>query len=294
MSVESTPGVGSVFTIVLPRTEEAPKSISRAPRAAAEAAGADAPLVLLVDDDPQIHDLIGAMLEREGFRLEHATGGGQALDRAREIKPAVILLDVMMPQVDGWTVLGRLKADPELAAIPVVIVSLLDERPLGLSLGAAEFLNKPLDRAQLVATVRAHAGAAGGRILVVDDDADQRRNLKRTLSAQGYEVLEAAGGEQAWSWLEANPKPDVIVLDLVMGGMDGFTLLDRLRHHPTLNDIKVLVVSAKDLSSSETDFLLERGGTVIPKGPNARQALSQALKSLGASTTAQASSSPLA
>jgi len=198
----------------------------------------------------------------------------------------VILLDVMMPQVDGWTVLGRLKADAELASIPVVIVSLLDERPLGLSLGAAEFLNKPLDRAQLVATVRAYAGAAGGRILVVDDDADQRRNLKRTLSAQGYEVLEAAGGDQAWGWLESNPKPDVIVLDLVMGGMDGFALLDRLRHHPTLNDVKVLVVSAKDLSASETDFLLERGGTVIPKGPNARQALSQALKSLGRSATA--------
>jgi CheY-like chemotaxis protein len=208
------------------------------------------------------------------------SSGVAVVEQARELRPAVILLDVMMPQVDGWTVLGRLKSDPTVADIPVVIVSLLDERPLGLSLGAAEFLNKPVDRTQLVSTVRAYAGAAGCRVLVVDDNTDDRNMVARDLSAQGFDVVQAADGKEALRWLESHPRPAVMLLDLVMTGLDGFALLDQVRRHDGLRDMNVLVLSAKDLSSSEAAFLLERGGTVIPKGPNARTALADALKSL--------------
>jgi CheY-like chemotaxis protein len=280
VTVRSTPGAGSVFTITIPLTVEPAPAIERPVRVSSGTAGDDAPVVLLVDDDPQIHDLIGTMLEREGYRVTHVSSGARAVDTARELRPSVILLDVMMPQVDGWTVLGRLKSDAALAEIPVVIVSLLDERPLGLSLGAAEFLNKPVDRAKLVSTVRAYAGAAGCRVLVVDDNTDDRNLVARDLGAQGYDVVQAADGKEALRWLETHPKPAVMLLDLVMTGLDGFALLDQVRAHDGLRDMKVLVLSAKDLSSSEEAFLLERGGTVIPKGPNARTALSDALKSL--------------
>ena len=281
VTVRSAPGEGSVFTISLPLTIEPAAPIERAVRTVSGGGAAeDAPVVLLVDDDPQIHDLIGTMLEREGYRVTHVSSGVAVVEQARELRPAVILLDVMMPQVDGWTVLGRLKGDPTVADIPVVIVSLLDERPLGLSLGAAEFLNKPVDRAQLVSMVRAYAGAPVCRVLVVDDNTDDRNMVARDLSAQGFDVVQAADGKEALTWLESHPRPAVMLLDLVMTGLDGFALLDQLRRHDGLRDMKVLVLSAKDLSSSEAAFLLERGGTVIPKGPNARTALADALKSL--------------
>ena len=279
VSVTSALGAGSAFTITMPLEQEAAAHMREA-RASDPAPSAGAPSVLLVDDDPQIHDLIGAMLKRQGYRVSHAIGGAEVLDRARAERPSVILLDVMMPGVDGWTVLGRLKADPELSDIPVVIISLLDERPLGLSLGAAEFLNKPVDKKLLVSTIRSHIGAVGGRILVVDDNPDDRQMAVKDLSGQGYDVVQAKDSLEAMIWLESQPKPTVMLLDLVMNGMDGFALLDKVRQTETLKGLKVVVLSAKDLSASEEAFLLDRGGTIIPKGPNAQAALSAALKTL--------------
>ncbi len=283
--VSSAPGEGSVFTINLPLTvkeEEAPGTRAAPVVASISSTSGqeDAPIVLLVDDDPQIHHLIGTMLAREGYRVDHASGGREALERARAVRPAVILLDVMMPQIDGWAVLGTLKSDPALSDIPVVIVSLLDERPLGLTLGAAEFLNKPVDRAKLITTIRTYAGTASGQVLVVDDNADDRVAISRALAAQGYEVAQAADGFEALDWLERNPAPSLLLLDLRMAGMDGFTLLDRVRSQETLRDMKVLVLSAMELSTSDEAFLLTRGCTIIPKGPNARSALLNALKGL--------------
>jgi PAS domain S-box-containing protein len=280
VTVESTPGEGSAFTIFMPLEQEGPAAQPRADRPNDVAPTDAAPSVLLVDDDPQIHDLIGTMLKREGYRVSHATNGVEGVERARTERPSVILLDVMMPGVDGWTVLGRLKADPELCDIPVVIISLLDERPLGLSLGAAEFLNKPVDRNRLISTIRSHGGAAGGRILVVDDNADDRQLAVRDLAGQGYDVVQAKDSLEAMIWLDSQPKPTVMLLDLVMSGMDGFALLDKVRQTEALKDLKVVVMSAKDLSASEEAFLLERGGTIIPKGPNAQVALAEALKTL--------------
>jgi CheY-like chemotaxis protein len=177
-------------------------------------------------------------------------------------------------------VLGALKSDPELADIPVVIVSLLDERPLGLSLGAAEFLTKPVDRVRLIDTVRTYVGGTGARVLVVDDNDDDRAALTRALTASGYDVASVVSGADALAWLGRHPPPALLLLDLVMPGMDGFALLDHIRGKEHLQSIKVLVMSAKDLTSNETSFLLERGGTVIPKGPNARASLLTALRTL--------------
>ena len=279
--MRSEPGKGSAFTISLPLVGEVLQAVPGVVREVGASTGkSDMPLVLLIDDDPQIHHLLGSMLTRDGYQVEHCSSGKDALAHAHRVRPAVILLDVMMPQVDGWTVLGALKKDAVLADIPVVIVSLLDERPLGLTLGAADFLTKPVDRSKLISTVRTYTATTGSRILVVDDNADDRHAMGRVLAGQGYKVFEMADGASALEWLNANPPPHVMLLDLLMDGMDGFTLLDRVRAQERLRDMKVLVLSAKDISTREATFLLERGGTVIPKGPNALIALSGALKGL--------------
>ena len=280
VTVESAPGEGSVFTITLPLAADAAPAVARAAGHATASGPADATMVLLVDDDPQIHHLIGTMLNREGYRVEHAAGGVEALERARTLRPAVILLDVMMPNVDGWAVLALLKGDPALADIPVVIVSLLDERPLGLSLGAAEFLTKPVDRGQLVDTVRTYAGSASGRVLVVDDNADDRASVAKPLAAAGYDVVSVASGGEALDWLQTHPAPALLVLDLIMPGIDGFALLDSVRQDPALATMKVLIMTAKDLTPNESGFLADRGGQMIAKGPNARMELLDALKAL--------------
>ena len=283
VSVSSKPGAGSTFTIQIPANPaapaEAPFEIAADIKPGARGVG---PSVLLVDDDPQIHRLLGVMLERDGFTVEHCSSGKDAVEHARRLRPAVILLDVMMPQVDGWTVLGTLKQDAELKDIPVVIVSLLDERPLGLSLGAAEFLTKPVDRPRLIRTVRAHMGEVSDTVMVVDDDENDREAFARLLSGQGFRVVKVSGGQQALDALERGTQPAVMLLDLMMQGIDGFSVLDRIRAHAQWKDIKVIVLSAKDITTQEADFLIERGCTVIPKGPMGQEALAQALQGLRA------------
>src|SRR5258708_8077174 len=142
----------------------------------------------MVDDDPHVHSLIGAMLTREGYRVLHATNGREAMTRAHKEQPAAILLDIMMPQLDGWTVLTEMKEDPSLASIPVIIVSMLDERPLGLSLGAAEFITKPVDRARLIAVLGDKIGHVQGTALIVEDQANDRELISHMLTSIGMTV----------------------------------------------------------------------------------------------------------
>ena len=280
VSVRSEPGKGSVFTIALPTTlpstvvKPQVKASSSVQRTEGPIGGAT---VLLVDDDPQIHELIGTMLVREGYRVLHATSGPEAITRARQEAPGVILLDIMMPHVDGWTVLSTLKDDPALAAIPVVFVSMLDERPLGLSLGAAEFLTKPVDRTRLVQTVARHIGTAKGCVLVVDDEEADRAAFTRALESLGLEVAVATDGRAALTWLENNPPPKAMILDLLMPQLDGFQVMDAVRRSERLRNLPILVLTAKDLAAAELDYLTGRGGIVINKGPEARQSLIAAL-----------------
>ena len=280
VSVRSVPGEGSVFTIVLPVNAADFVAKPKAEPIPARKTNERGTRVLLVDDDPQIHHLIGTMLEREGYRVDHASDGPEALELALTSRPAVILLDVMMPKMDGWTVLGKLKENPIVANIPVVIVSLLDDRPLGMSLGAADVLSKPVDRTQLVNVVRTYAGKGAVRILVVDDNADDRDAICKSLRDHDYDVIEARDGPEAVAWLDSHPAPAVILLDLVMPGMDGFAVLERIRSHPGLGQSKVIIQSAKDLSLAETQILRERGAVIVPKGDNARTALLEALEAL--------------
>ena len=261
----SEPGVGSSFVIVLPRSSAPATDEKAAPSLFAGAADGQR-TILVVEDDPGAHKLMATTLGKAGYRTVHAQSGEQALRIAREFRPDAITLDVMMPEMDGWAVLTALKADPELCEIPTIMVSMLSERGVGLSLGASEFLTKPVDRSHLVALLRQHT-ASGSVVLVVDDDADARRMIGHHLEAMQLEMAEAADGAAALRWLETHSRPAFVLLDLMMPGMDGFAFLDELRRRPALARVEVAVLTAKCLTDEERQTLSGRAREVILKGP---------------------------
>jgi CheY-like chemotaxis protein len=172
----------------------------------------------------------------------------------RELRPAAVTLDIMMPDLDGWTVLAAIKGDPALASIPVVLMSIVDQKNRGYALGAADYLVKPVDRAKLVETLTNICGASTGRTLLVDDDELVRRSVRQALEPIGWKVSEAENGQVAVEAIAA-ARPDVIILDLMMPKMDGFEFLHELRSRPEWHDIPVVVVTAKDLTQEDRDRL---------------------------------------
>ena len=260
IAVESAPGRGSTFTITLSDRGRA------APAAAAIPQGAEhAALVMVVDDDPNARDLLASTVRREGYRVIKATDGEAALALAREWHPDVITLDVLMPRMDGWAVLTAIKSDPELAEIPVVIVTVLADRGIAVSLGAAEFLTKPVDRARLAATIRQNVHGTGV-VLVVDDEPESRRIARRHLEKLGWEVDEAEEGTDALHWLSQNPRPAMILLDLLMPGMNGFAFLEEIAKHAEWRLIPVVILTAMPLGAAERELLAGRTREVIAKG----------------------------
>ena len=270
VTVSSQPGVGSTFTVLLPMTPPQPSAAAPAGSVATPVPGvanANAPLVLVIDDDRAVHDLMTRFLFKEGYRVQTAANGAEGLRLAVELRPAVITLDVMMPGLDGWSVLRRLKEDPATAGIPVVMVTIVDERNLGFSMGAVDYLAKPIDRArlqQMLAQLRA-AGRLGD-VLVVDDGAEVRDLLRRQLSGEGFEVREAVNGREGLDRVREKI-PGVILLDLMMPELDGFGFLEKLRSNPAWQDIPVIVVTAKDLTDEDhlrlnrqVTLILEKGG----------------------------------
>jgi signal transduction histidine kinase/CheY-like chemotaxis protein len=260
ITVESTLGQGSTFTIALPDRGHTAPVIAAAPEGAEHAA-----LVMIVDDDPNARDLLAATARREGYRVIEATDGETALALAREWHPDVVTLDVLMPRMDGWAVMTALKSDPELAEIPVIIVTMLADRGIAVSLGAAEFLTKPVDRARLAATIRQHVYGSGV-VLVVDDEDESRRLAQRHLDKLGWEVAEAEDGAGALQWLSHNPRPAMILLDLLMPGMNGFAFLEQIAKHAEWRGIPIVILTAMPLDAAERELLAGRTREVIAKG----------------------------
>jgi len=292
VTVASEVGKGSVFTLhlpvesvagdnttVAPATTTAPAQVQQSQTPARVADGVGTGItVLAVDDDQAVHDLIGQTLSRQGYKVLHARDGREAIEIARRERPAVITLDVLMPQVDGWSVLSELKADPDLHDIPVILATILDDRSLGLSLGATDFLTKPLDRGRLSALVaRYGADLAGSTVLVVDDDPSARDMSRRTLERMDLKVAEAANGLEAVRWLERNPPPSIILLDLMMPEMDGFAFLDHIARNDSWRRLPVVVITAKTLTEEERQVLTQRTRQVIAKGASTLTELAAAV-----------------
>jgi CheY-like chemotaxis protein len=281
INVTSTPGQGSTFTVDLPdRAGIAPKDddvidVDDGMRAAS------AITVLIVDDDDAVHDVLSATLGREGYLLLHAHDGAEALTIMRRTPPDVVTLDVQMPKVDGWSVLGIMKSDPELQNIPVVMLTIVDDRNLGFSLGASEFMTKPIDRARLTALVRKlTSNAKNATVLIVDDEADVRGVVKATVETAGMKSAEASNGREALQWLEGNAPPALILLDLMMPEMDGFEFLEKIRKVDRWSDIPTVVLTAKNLNDRERSFLAERTLLVLSKSGQPIGSLGAALSAL--------------
>ncbi len=253
VSVESRVGEGTAFTMRLPAAMPEQMAEETDGPGADGAAAPGKQVVLVVDDDAAQRELLTRFLEREGFAVRTASDGRTGLELARAIRPRAILLDVMMPQMDGWSVLSALKADAELASIPVVMASFVNEPGLASALGAAEYLLKPVEWDQLK-DVMQRFRATEGCVLVVDDDPDARARLRAVLERNGWLVAEAGNGQEALAWV-AQALPQVILLDLTMPVMDGFTFLHALRGQPGGAEIPVVVLSARDLSQGDRQRL---------------------------------------
>src|SRR6478672_1430888 len=282
IEVTSKPGEGSNFIMVLPdHPIQATAPTADTMTVAAANGNGSGLTVLVVDDDPTVHDLLAATLAKEGHRVLHARDGAEALDILRKTPPDIVTLDVMMPKVDGWSVLGVMKSDPALDHIPVIMITIVDDRNLGYSLGASEFMTKPIDRARLLSLVQRFAGhEAQARVLIVDDDPDVRDVVRSTLENSGLKTFQAVNGRAAIDWLQSHPAPSLILLDLMMPEMDGFEFLNRIRDDDKLVDVPVVVLSAKELTAEERAFLAERTLLVLSKGAQPIGSLGSALSAI--------------
>jgi PAS domain S-box-containing protein len=253
IDVASELGKGSTFTVTLPQSVIDPDDPVPVRVAKRRSVGAGA-TVLVVDDDPTIRDLVGRALTKHGFSVDVARNGREGLERARELLPAAIVLDVMMPELDGWGVLTELKADSTTAEIPVVILTILEQSEVGFALGAVDYLVKPVQTDRLAAVLQRYCRASTARVLIIDDDRDSRDLMRRYLEAAGHSVSEAANGAEGIEALEAL-RPDLVVLDLMMPILDGFGVLAHVRKREELRSLPIVVVTAKTLTDEDREML---------------------------------------
>jgi len=286
-------GKGSTFTFVIPvEAEEGesyastePKEPLPSPKSTRTDVDDSRPLVLVVEDDRQASDLISLYLSEADYAVAHAFDGEQAIKMARELRPYAITLDIVLPKKDGWEVLAKLKSLPEVKDIPVVILSVVENRPFGLNLGAVEYFVKPVNKKQLIKTVR-NVMANTARepkamtVLVVDNEPQTVEMLTGYLQTEGFTVLQAYGGKQGID-LAIEKQPDAIILDLMMPEVSGFDVVQRLQAHPEAREIPILIFTAKHLTAEDRQRLTSHVQAISLKSGSGKENLLRALERLG-------------
>ena len=287
LNAHSELGEGSTFSIRIPAILPKEHDLHPSADTVATADMAEAELeslrkagpgstILVIDDDPEACEIIERYLTKDGYSVATATSGEQGLRLAHEIQPAAITLDVMMPDMDGWSVLRVLKADPALRAIPVIMLSMIDDRTRGYSLGAVDYLTKPVDREQLNKTLSRYYCAEEDTcpVLLVEDDTETREVMARTLVKAGWTVSEAGNGQEALD-IMSGLHPRLILLDLMMPVMDGFDFLTVMRARPEWRHIPVIVITAKDLTADDRNRLTGRVEEIVEKSAYTHEQLLQ-------------------
>jgi CheY-like chemotaxis protein len=277
ITVTSQPGKGSTFIATLPDgMAEQSKVQAGSPNQSLDskrAWGNEHCNVLVIDDDHAVRDLMSRYLAKEGFSVQTASTGDEGVLAAQKLHPDAITLDLLMPGVDGWSVLTQLKADPELANIPVVIVSILDDQDMGYTLGAADYLIKPIDQQHLARIMRRYCDKqTRAPILVVEDDEVSRNLVCNMLEKEGWDVVAVEDAESGLAEVDRQ-QPALILLDLILPGMDGFEFIEALHINQSWNKIPIVVVTAKDLSPDEHDFLNRSVRMIMKKGVYSRREL---------------------
>jgi PAS domain S-box-containing protein len=278
--VESQPGKGSQFYIELPLAERAPAV--RDFSAQDGGVQREAPLVLIVEDEEPARELLTWYLESSGFQTAWCASGREAVRQAAELLPDAITLDLLLPDGNGLNTLRELKKDTATAAIPVVVVSVLDDRGIAMTLGAAEYLTKPVEKEALAAALRRHipfAASGAGVVLVVEDDMETRYLLAEMLEAERYVSLLAANGEEAFEIL-SRTRPHVVILDLMMPVMNGFEMLAKLRADRLLQGLPVLVLTAKQLTNEDLRRLAGTTTGLLIKGEGWKDSLLAQLRGI--------------
>jgi CheY-like chemotaxis protein len=257
IGVNSAVGKGSTFYFSLPLFYQ-PKL---------EPTSGEGRTILCIDDDPQVISLYERYLQPQGYKVIPVANAANARDTAKRIKPYAITLDIMMPDVNGWTVLEQLKNDTETRNIPVIICSIVEEEEKGFSIGAADYLVKPILEEDLVLALnRLNGDGAIKQVLIIDDSPDDLRLMEKILNDHStFHPVLAEGGEQGWDII-TKQTPDAVILDLFMPDLDGFTILERLRTTPQLRDLPVVVVSGMDLTSEQKTQLENLGKHMLQKG----------------------------
>lgn len=273
IDAESPAGQGATFVVRLPAHPAEDNPDLQLPVEPAVEETAKNGLVVVVDDDPQVCELITRTLTKEGLRVKTALSGLEGLQLARELHPQVIILDVMMPGMDGWAVLVQLKSDPALMDIPVIMLTIVDDKKMGYALGAADYMTKPIDRERLLMILKKHLPTpALSSVLVVEDDPTTREMLRRLLEKEGWTVNEAENGRVGLERVQEK-RPGLVLLDLMMPEMDGFGFVSELHKHEEWRDIPVVVVTAKDITAEDRALLNGSVEKILQKGAYSRENL---------------------
>ena len=263
--VGSTPGRGSTFTFTVPvkagvLDTPAPAEQEETAEEPAVEARSGGPLVLVIEDDPKAADLLRIYLSETGYDVEIAEDGAEGLEKIKRLSPGAVILDVLLPKVDGWDLLSQVKADPATKDIPVIIVSIVDQKGKGFALGAADYLVKPIKKEALLRAVEAFKlvkRTAPIKVLAIDDDANTVELIAAALEPEGFQVLKTYGGEEGIA-VAKTEQPDVIILDLLMPGVNGFEVLDRLERLPVRTKPPIIIFTIKHLSAKEKERLKGR------------------------------------
>lgn len=283
ITVVSAPGQGSTFTARLPAKSEIPDTTSTpaepvATPAPTPVANDSGKTLLLIDDDANSRDLLRRMFKKEGYAVLEAADGKTGIALAAEKHPDIITLDVMMPQMDGWAVLSTLKADPRTADIPVIMITMVENHPMGFALGAADYIVKPPDKTRVLNAVARCTAHDSDDILIVEDDPMAADIVRRTLEAAGKNFRHARNGAEALELAKLS-RPALIILDLMMPEMDGFDFLDALRAEgPEFAAIPTIVLTAKDLEKEDAERLSGRVVMTLRKGAGQRENLLEAIR----------------
>jgi len=295
--VESEAGQGSTFGFALPAGPGEP-ALTSGPKAGLDSglptglAPGPRPTVVVVEDDRRSFDLLRVYLEAAGARVVSARDGEEGLDTVRQLHPAGVVLDILLPGIDGWEVLAQLKADPGTAAIPVVVVSMLDERGRGFALGAAEYLVKPVGKDQLLAALYRAAAMPERKhtVVAIDDDPLATELVRASLEPEGWTVLAAATGQEGLALIRER-HPSAVLLDLLMPGMDGFEVVEALRADPDTKSVPVVILTSKSMTQQDKERLRGRITYVASKTEFDLSGLAGLLRWASTSSQAPASES---
>ncbi len=282
--LESEPGKGSIFTFTIPQSGERRNFDTEDTKNTEDILITNGkPVILVVEDEKQTRDLLTIYLEEAGYQVAYAIDGEEAIIKAKEIRPYAITLDIILPKKDGFVVLKELKTIPETKDIPVTIISVVDNKELGLSLGAAEYLMKPVDKKELARKLEKYSlkeKKEGINILLIDDSPEDVELLTSFLEPEGIKVIKAYGGEGGIK-LAIEKQPNVIILDLMMPEVSGFEVVQRLKKDERTKNIPIIICTGKDLTEEEKDLLSSNIVSIIEKGKCSKEEFLKGLEKIG-------------